>query len=172
MSPDYHERDRLSSRPVARREVSSQRTREAVLVSMVLLGAIAAAAYHYVGLRWPWLLGEPARERIGALLQCEAEGLEIEAVAVPSAVTWPAAPVYDALRLRVRPAGGVIGHELPMIEEEDATVIATEPLPDAMRAPLRACVEREHDALVASVATITAREGATPAPDRPIVVRP
>jgi hypothetical protein len=168
MSPDYHERDRLSSPPVARREVSSQRTREAVLVSIVLIGAIAAAAYHYVGLRWPWLLGEPARERIGALVRCEAESLEIEAVAVPSAVTWPAAPVYDALRLRVRPAGGVIGHELPMIEEEDARVIATETLPDAMRAPLRACVEREQAPLASSIAAITASDGVSPT----IVVRP
>lgn len=137
---------------------------------MVALAALGAAAYHHVGLRWPWLLGEPARERIGALVPCDAEALEIEPVAIPSAVTWPAAPVYDALRLRVRPAGGVLGHELATSDEEGATVIAAEALPESMQASLRACVEREHEALAASIAAIAPEGGARPAAR--IAVRP
>lgn len=141
--------------------MSEPRKRETALVILVATGAVLAAAYHYVGVHWPWLLGEPARERIGALVRCEPEALELEAVAVPSAVTWPAAPVYDALRLRVRPAGGVLGHELATTEREGAFVVDVARLPDPLRAPLRACAEREQSAIAASVAAILARPGDT-----------
>lgn len=141
---------------MARGEISEGRKRETALVVLVIAGALAAAGYHQVRVHWPWLLGEPAAERIGATVRCEPEGLELEPVAVPSAVTWPAAPVYDALRVRVRRAGGVLGHDLPTSAEGDETVIHVDALPEESRAPLRACVEREQAPLVAAAAAVLA----------------
>lgn len=152
---------------MARGEISEGRKRETALVIVVVAGALVAAGYHQVRVRWPWLLGEPASERIGATIRCEAEGLDVEPIAVPTAVTWPAAPVYDALRVRVRPAGGVLGQDLTTSTSAGEVTIDTGPLPEPLRAALRACVERERSALGAAIAGIS-----TPPAPSTIALRP
>lgn len=151
---------------MARGEISEGRKRETALVIVVIAGALAAAGYHQVRVHWPWLLGEPAAVRVGATVRCEPEALEVEPLAVPSAVTWPAAPVYDALRVRVRRAGSVLAHDFETRVVESERVIEAAALPDELREPLRACVEREQAALARASAEVLA-----PGDHAPLVVR-